>query len=146
VGKLDRSRPYEREAQASGSYFYGAEDRETCVAELRPSISEKLISAEFKIVHNLRLLDMTLLSRGQHEQETSMFDDDFFEKLIHRKLLRKLHWLTSQPVLDEDKFEYLPTQAMAEYLARRIDPRIDGVIFESVQRQGGRNVVFSLMY
>jgi hypothetical protein len=30
---------------------------------------------------------------------------------------------------------------MAEYLARRASPRVDGIIFESVQRKDGRNIV-----
>lgn len=123
------------------SYFYGAEDRQTCVAELRPTLSEKAISAEFEVIAPVQLLDLTLLSHGRHKRADSMFDDDYLEKRIHRHLLRQLHWLIAQPVLNGDDFEYLPTQAMAEYLARLTTPRIDGVIFESVQRSGGRNIV-----
>lgn len=123
------------------SYFYGAEDRETCVAELRPSIFENVISAEFELVESVRLLDFTLLSRSHHQTRESMFDDDYLEVRVHRELLRQLHQLIAQPVLDGDEFEYLPTQAMSEYLARCTSPRIDGLIFESVQRVGGRNIV-----
>lgn len=123
------------------SYFYGAEDRETCVAELRPSISENVISAEFELIESVRLLDFTLLSRSHHQSSESMFDDDYLEVRVHRELLRQLHQLIAQPVLDGDEFEYLPTQAMSEYLARCSNPRIDGLIFESVQQEGGRNIV-----
>jgi hypothetical protein len=42
---------------------------------------------------------------------------------------------------DED-FQYLPTQAVAEYLSEKIEPRLDGLIFPSSQRDGaGENVV-----
>ncbi|WP_250460311.1 RES domain-containing protein [Microbulbifer litoralis] len=123
------------------SYFYGAADRETCVAELRPSISEKIISSEFELIEPIRLLDLTLLSRAHHQRIESMFDDDYLDRLVHMQLLRQLHWLIAQPVLDGDEFEYLPTQAMSEYLARRTSPRVDGIIFKSVQREGGQNIV-----
>jgi hypothetical protein len=124
------------------SYFYGAEDRETCVAELRPSLSDKAISAEFEVIESVQLLDLTLLSDAHHKHPESMFDDKYSDKRIHRQLLRQLHWLIAQPVSDGNSLEYLPTQVMAEYLARCTNPKIDGVIFESVQRKGGRNIVF----
>lgn len=123
------------------SYFYGAEDRDTCVAELRPSLSERAISAEFQLIEPVQLLDMTLLAEGRHARPDSLFDDNYKERRIHRELLRQLQWLIAQPVVSGADLEYLPTQAMAEYLARRKNPRIDGIIFESVQRKGGRNVV-----
>ena len=42
---------------------------------------------------------------------------------------------------DED-FEYLPTQVVSEYLAQRIDPQLDGIVYHSSQTGGeGRNVV-----
>ena len=124
------------------SYFYGALDRETCVAELRPSISEIIISAEFELKSKVRLLDLTLLSHCYDLRSESMFDDDYREKMIHRKLLRQLHTLIAQPVLDGNEFDYLPTQAMSEYLARKANPRVDGIIFKSVQNKIGKNVVF----
>ena len=46
-------------------------------------------------------------------------------------------------MLPRDKeFEYLPTQAVSEYLAEQIEPRLDGIVFHSSQTAGqGRNVV-----
>ena len=42
----------------------------------------------------------------------------------------------------DETFDYLPTQAIAEYLATKVNPRIDGIIFSSSQTGGeGRNVV-----
>ena len=42
---------------------------------------------------------------------------------------------------DED-FQYLPSQAVAEYPSEKIEPRLDGLIFPSSQRDGaGENVV-----
>ncbi|NKI17976.1 RES family NAD+ phosphorylase [Spongiibacter sp. KMU-166] len=123
------------------SYFYGAADRETCVAELRPSIGEQVISGEFELTEKVVLLDLTLLSTSYHRKIESMFEDDYLEKRIDRELLRQLERLIAQPVLDGDEFDYLPTQAMSEYLARHATPRIDGIVFNSVQRAGGKNIV-----
>ena len=49
----------------------------------------------------------------------------------------------SRPVMPQDEaLEYLPTQAVAEFLAHKVDPRLDGIIFHSSQTGGdGRNVV-----
>lgn len=123
------------------SYFYGAQDRVTCVAELRPSLGEKAVSSEFELIAPVQLLDLTLLAEGLHARSESLFDENYPERRIHRKLLSRLHWLIAQPVVSGADLEYLPTQAMAEYLARRNSPRIDGIIFESVQRKDGRNIV-----
>jgi hypothetical protein len=49
----------------------------------------------------------------------------------------------SRPVTPSDEdFQYLPTQAVAEYMSEKIEPRLDGLIFASSQRGGtGENVV-----
>ena len=40
----------------------------------------------------------------------------------------------TRPVMpDDEAFEYLPTQAIADFLATQMDPAIDGIIFPSVQ-------------
>jgi hypothetical protein len=122
-------------------YFYGAEDRETFLAELRLSLSEKAISGEFELTTSVQILDLTLLSQGRYDRSECLFGPNYEEQQIHQRLLRQLHTLIAQPVTNDSEFEYLPTQAMAEYLARRTNPRIDGVIFESVQLKGGRNIV-----
>ena len=42
----------------------------------------------------------------------------------------------------DEAFEYLPTQAVAEYLANKVKPRLDGIIFRSSQTGGvGQNLV-----
>jgi hypothetical protein len=123
------------------SYFYGAVDRETCVAELRPSMGESVISGEFELTEKVTLLDLTLLSTSYHKKMESIFDNDYLENRIARELLRQLQRLIAQPILYGDEFDYLPTQAMSEYLARLATPKIDGIIFKSVQRESGKNIV-----
>jgi hypothetical protein len=50
----------------------------------------------------------------------------------------------TRPVMpDDEASEYLVTQAIADYLATRTDPALDGIIYPSVQQSGKakRNVV-----
>ena len=48
----------------------------------------------------------------------------------------------SAPVLPHNEaLDYLPTQMIAEYLAEKHESKLDGIIFESVQHEGGKNVV-----
>ena len=43
---------------------------------------------------------------------------------------------------DDETFEYLPTQAIADFLATERTPQIDGILFPSIQAAGGAlNVV-----
>jgi hypothetical protein len=42
---------------------------------------------------------------------------------------------------DDEPFEYLVTQAVADYLAGENDPVLDGIIYPSVQATEGKNVV-----
>ena len=48
----------------------------------------------------------------------------------------------ARPVVpDEEATEYLPTQAVADFLATTNEPRLDGIVFPSTQVEQGRNVV-----
>ena len=55
-----------------------------------------------------------------------------------RALLRRLHERVKRPVVSGAEHEYLATQVLAEYLS--VHKEIDGVIFGSVQEQGGKNI------
>ncbi len=123
------------------SFFYGALDRDTCVAELRPSISEAIVSIEFKLTRNIRIVDFTILEQCYHDNPLSMFDEDYYEQITNRVLIRQLHSRISQPVLPGNEAEYLTTQVMAEFLANEYTPRLDGLIFSSVQHLNGQNLV-----
>ena len=56
-----------------------------------------------------------------------------------RAIAKQIAW----PVLPTDELlGYLPTQVIAEYLAKRSDPNIDGILYRSTQTgTEGRNVV-----
>jgi len=49
--------------------------------------------------------------------------------------------MTRSVMPDDEAFDYLATQAVADFLATDNDPRLDGIIFGSAQAKTGRNVV-----
>ncbi|WP_204126625.1 RES family NAD+ phosphorylase [Pseudomonas ogarae] len=120
--------------------FYGAFDRETCIAELRPSVGGMVLTGEFQLLRDARLLDFGVLENVFDAQPMSCFDPDYQKKMERRQFLRTLHSKISSPVTPDQEQEYLYTQVIAEYLATQVEPTVDGVMFASVQRQDGINI------
>ena len=121
--------------------FYGALDEDTCVAEVRAPVGSHVVVAKFEVLRPLRLLDFDSLTKIYVER--SYFDPTYTSHVGHASFLRRLVREMSRPVMPGDEaFEYLVTQAVAEYLAHKVEPRLDGIIFHSSQTDGaGRNVV-----
>ena len=121
--------------------FYGASDEETCVAEIRPPVGSYVALGKFDLLTPVRILDLGALS--ETDSGVSHFGHNCSEERSLEKFL--LEWVEeiSRPVMPHDEArEYLPTQAVADYLANRVDPHLDGMIFRSSQTGGtGRNVV-----
>src|SRR5262249_9456750 len=94
------------------------------------------------LLRRLQLLDLEAF-RHIFVQRASFFDPDFRGLRDKAYFLGRLVSIMSRPVMPSDEdFQYLPTQAVAEYLSEKIEPRLDGLIFPSSQRDGaGENVV-----
>ena len=124
--------------------FYGAFERRTCIAELRPPVGGKVISGEFKLTREIRVLDFTALEVAYDRKVVSYFDPGYRRKIERRQFLKSFHRIISHPVAHDQEHEYLQTQVIAEYLATQHKPSIEGVIFASAQdkQEGGRNIVF----
>jgi len=120
--------------------FYGAMDSETCLAEMRPALGGETAVIELQTTRPLRMLDFTRLEKS-YGKGLSYFQPDFNEEVERRKFLRRLHNLISQPVVPSREADYVITQTMAEYLAHVHQPSFDGILFKSVQRAEGTNVV-----
>lgn len=121
--------------------FYGATDPDVALAETRPPVGSKVAVARFEIVRPLRLLDIEVLRAVF--VEGSIFDSSFLGRLEKAKFLRTVsHRITAPVMPDDEPFDYLVTQAIADYLAGRNEPPIDGIIYPSVQEGGNKkNVV-----
>lgn len=123
------------------SVFYGALDRKTCLSELRLPVGDVAISGKFEIIKPLVLMDLSSFN-GLYEV-LSLFDPDFETKSSQLNFLRRFEKEVSKPILPGDEvLEYIPTQALVEYLANYHAPKIDGLLYSSTQTNGsGKNVV-----
>ncbi|MEO3715950.1 RES domain-containing protein [Roseateles flavus] len=122
------------------SVFYGATREDVAIAEVRPPVGSRVAVARFEIARSLRLLDLTAASEA-HE-DGSIFDPSFKERLARAAFLRSLGARMVRPVMpDDETIDYLPTQAVADYLATANEPRLDGIVFPSAQVEEGRNIV-----
>ena len=123
------------------SVFYGANDPMVALAEIRPPVGSTVVVARFDIIRPIRLLDLTALNHIS--PSGSIFDPTFIELLERTMFLRTLSGRITAPVMPEhEMFEYLPTQAIADFLASESDPTLDGILYPSVQVAGdGRNIV-----
>lgn len=123
------------------SVFYGATNPETALAEVRPPVGSWVAIARFEIVRAVRLLDLSAL--GAVVESGSIFDRDYAYRLGRMMFLRNLSRRMSQPVMpDDQEMEYLPTQAIADYLSTEGKVPLDGILFPSVQVGGtGVNAV-----
>jgi hypothetical protein len=123
------------------SVFYGAMDEDTCIAEARAPVGSDVVIGRFEIIRPVRLLDLDTLKdvyvKGSH------FDANYHIRRGQAAFLGRLVWEMSRPVMPRDQeFDYLPTQAVSEYLASCVEPPLDGIVFHSSQAAGeGRNLV-----
>ncbi|MEE4149856.1 RES family NAD+ phosphorylase [Pseudomonas viridiflava] len=108
--------------------FYGAFDRKTCVAELRPPVGGRVVSGKFKLTRPVRVLDFIALDEAYEAKPLSTFEATYEEQMGRRIFLKTLHAKITVPVLPNQEHEYLATQVMAEYLATQFDPPLDGVL------------------
>ena len=112
--------------------FYGAMDLTTCIAEIRPPVGSYVVAGRFKLLKAVRVLDMDLLQEAY--AEPNYFDPQYVDLSNRIAFLKQLVAELARPVMpgDETK-EYLATQIVAEYLAQKTSPRLDGILFRSSQ-------------
>ena len=121
--------------------LYCARDAATAMAELRPAIGSVVAVVTIVAKRPLRILNFERLERASDEGWGAYLSADYETVYNTRVFLRKLHSLISRPVVPGHESDYLITQTMAEYLAHVYKPNFDGIIFKSVQRSGGINLV-----
>jgi hypothetical protein len=124
---------------AGVSVFYGAEELETCRAEIRPPVGSHAVFAKFILLRPVRLLDFDVLATIA--VTGSIFDPDYIRRCDRVAFLRTFGAEISQPVMPRDEaFGYLPTQIVADYIAQRLG--FDGLFYRSTQAgRAKRNVV-----
>lgn len=127
------------------SVFYGATEEATAISEVRPPVGSKVAVAKFDLIKQLQLLDLRELANVR--ELVSVFDPQYLEKMEKASFLHTLGDMMTAPVMPDDElFDYLPTQAIAEYLASQLDIQYDGIIYPSVQVEGGNKINIVLFY
>jgi hypothetical protein len=117
------------------SVFYGATNQKAAIAEVRPPVGSQVAVARFEIIRRLRLLDLTALREVR--VTGSLADFGLAGRRESAVFLRSLSGRITRPAMpDDDPFEYLATQAIADFLATEATAPIDGIIFSSVQAAG----------
>jgi hypothetical protein len=123
------------------SVFYGATDPLIALAEVRPPVGSKVVIGRFEFLRTVRLLDVEALR--SLNITGSLFDLSYKRSLERAEFLKWFSRRISMPVMpDDERFEYLATQAVADFLATNSNPPLDGILYPSMQ--GGkdkRNVV-----
>jgi hypothetical protein len=121
--------------------FYGATDPLVALAEVRPPVGSTVAVGRFELIRPVRLLDVEALRSVN--VKGSIFDRTFISRLERAKFLRWLSRRITMPVMpDDEPFDYLATQAIADFLATEMNPALDGLLYPSVQgSQGKLNVV-----
>lgn len=128
--------------------FYAAFDLETCIAEMRPSVGSIVIGAQFDVTKPLWVLDTTRFA-GPFK-EPNLFSKDHVKRTAQWRFMQRFMHEIAQPISPNDEhLDYIPTQAVAEYLLNHHQfhmsgqkHRIEAIIYRSAQHPGGRNIVF----
>jgi hypothetical protein len=109
--------------------FYGALSAETAAAEVRPSVGGTVVMGRFAPMRSLRLLNLTQIGAGF---TGSIFNPVYEDRAARLRFLRGFHRLIARPIqIDDEPLEYLPTQAVAEYVANVLG--LDGLLYASAQ-------------
>jgi hypothetical protein len=123
------------------SVFYGATDPRSALAEVRPPVGSKVVVARFEFLRAVRLLDVEALR--SLNVTGSLFDMTYKRSQERAKFLNWLSGRITMPVMpDDEPFDYLATQAVADFLATNTTPPLDGILYPSVQAgEGNLNIV-----
>lgn len=110
------------------SVFYGSTNKDVAIAEVRPPVGSNVITAQFDLLQPVKLLNFGLLNKVI--DRLSVFHPDYKSRMEKIAFLTHFSTLITHPVMPGDEeLEYLPTQAIADYLT----DLYDGIIFPSVQ-------------
>lgn len=110
------------------SVFYSSTNKEVAIAEVRPPVGSNVVVAQFDVIKPLKLLNFELLNKVI--DRLSVFHPNYKNRMEKVAFLTHFSNLITQPVMPGDEeLEYLPTQAIADYLTGLYD----GIIFPSVQ-------------
>lgn len=126
-----------RMSPAGISMFYGAEDQDTALAELRPRTGDWATVARWTTTRDLRYLDL-----AQLPPVPSLFDQVARVQRPWLKFLWRFAAEIAQPVdPDAGPVDYVPTQIFTEFIRDELlapdGQPIEGIRYRSAVRDGG---------
>jgi hypothetical protein len=104
-----------RMSPAGISFFYGALDSDTCLHEIRPSVGERIAVAEFEVINNIFILDLSqdINSRGSiFNKNYNFYYEEYLKPFLE-------HFISdiSKPIRSSDRsIDYTPTQVFTEFI------------------------------
>lgn len=114
-------------------YLYLANNKETAIAEVRPWVGAYVTVAYFKLVKNLRLIDLTKDFAKSKRQLRPVES----ERVCENKIWREINQSFSEPVSPDDKVsQYVHTQYVTETFKCY---GYDGVRYKSSLHENGHN-------
>lgn len=117
-------------------FLYLAKDPETVIAEVRPWKGQCITIAEFELVEDVRIID---LSEAPRLESPFGFSENLYMLKDGYRVLEKLSRQLSKPIDPKTvEIEYLPTQYITEIIR---DQGYDGMVYKSAMRSGGHNLV-----
>ena len=138
-----------RMSAAGVPMFYGALDGDTASSEAQSADPESLPSVtvgKFESLRSLRVIDFT-----RSVVVPSLYDPELGHRRGELGFLRSFVDEVSEPITRgrTEHIEYVPTQVVTEYFRSVFTPsdgdRLDGLLYWSVRREGGVNVVLFLL-
>jgi hypothetical protein len=115
------------------AFLYLASAIQTAISEIRPWIGSKVSVAQFRVMRDLRIVNLTL-GHGQFGLGLLSIDELVGQKMVSADTKRRAVWTEidnafSRPVTrSEDAVGYVPTQILAEAFR---ESGYDGVVYRS---------------
>ena len=123
--RLERLRKAGRMNSAGIQVFYGAYELETCLSELRPNVGDVVFAAKFELTRSLCVLDLS----GFHKplRRLDLFAKDQVQLRAQWQFMVQFEREITQPISPNDEYlDYIPPQAVAEYLVNNHAVEVDG--------------------
>lgn len=121
--------------------FYGAEDETTALNEVAAySIAQHAVVGAFYPTRPLRMLDLRTATAF-----ASPFDEEHLDLRILLLFLEEFQQAVSRPIVPDGRqhIDYVPTQVVAEFFRRAVDPPLDGIVFASAHTGDSNCVIFA---
>ncbi|MBM3436518.1 MAG: RES domain-containing protein [Bacteroidetes bacterium] len=144
-----------RMSPAGVSFFYGGFDEATCIAEVRPGIRESVAVAEFEVLKDLCIVDLSIEFSGPLSifNESYTFEYEEYFKPFFSHFVSDI----AKPIrIADSEIDYIPTQIFSEFIRvyqfkdwnnisnsiqQPTNYKIGGIKFKSSLKKGGINIV-----